>query len=69
MNTSAQAGGTLQKRGQEDCKSQRVRQFALRLCPSVMTEVSPRITQACLPKYKLNKDNNNMYAKVDGERP
>jgi hypothetical protein len=38
------AQGTLLRRGEKDCKSQRIREFAVRLCLSNIKSYAPKVS-------------------------
>lgn len=56
------------KRGWKDCKSQRIREFAVRLYVLVVSEATPiKSHQHDCPKVK--KDSSSRHSKVDGRKP
>lgn len=60
------AQGMLRKREQEDCKSQKIKEFAVRLCLLVLSEARHRKShQSDSPHVEQNQDDTNGHAKVD----
>ena len=63
--STSKVQGTFQKRWQNNCKSQRIREFAVKLCPLVMPEAPPtKSHQQDCPVTELNKDINDKQAEV-----
>lgn len=60
------AQGMLRKGEQEDCKSQKIKEFAVRLCLLVLSEVRHIKSHQCgCPNVEQNQDDINGHAEVD----
>jgi hypothetical protein len=70
QNTStSKVQGPLQKRKQKDCKSQRIREFAVRLCFLVTQGAIPvKSYQDGCPNMSREKDDTSEHTNVDGEK-
>lgn len=60
------AQGMLRKREQEECKSQKIKEFAVRFCLLVLSEARHiKSHQSDCPNVEQNQDDINGHAKVD----
>lgn len=56
----------MQKRGQKDWERQRNREFAVRLGHQSMSEAAPIVSLTWMPRHKMNKENTNRHANMEG---
>lgn len=64
-----QGSGIIVEERQKDCQRQRIREFAVRLCLLVISEVVLKGSPTCLAKREWSKDNNNRHAKMGWVKP